>query len=313
MTQATNTRERSGSPPPGGRPRVVLLVNRRKPQVVEAMGRLHPWLEQRAQIVAEPQIDEDDAAKMPGADLAIVLGGDGTLLYQARRMVDVDLPILGVNFGKVGFLAEFNLEDVIEHWDRIVAGKCRMSQRMLMDVAVYPSGAPQWGAGDEPMPQPLFRSVALNDAVITSGPPFRMVEIELAIEPRVTGSSAATLTGDGIIISTPSGSTAYNLNAGGPIVSPGLDAFCVSALAPQSIAFRPIVLNASCELWLTMQRVNEGTQLVLDGQESCHLDVGQQVMICKHPHNITLVHNPKMNYWNLLSRKMHWAVRPQRD
>ena len=313
MTQATNTRESPESPFPKGRPRVILLANRQKPRVVEAMSDFHPWLKDRADIVAEPQMEHDGRDPLPDADLAIVLGGDGTMLYQARRMVDIDIPLLGVNFGKVGFLAEFNLEDVKEHWDNIIAGKVRRTQRMMMDVSVYPSGAPRWGLDGRKMPDPVFRTIALNDTVVTAGPPFRMVEIELAIEPRNTGSSAATVTGDGIIVSSPSGSTAYNLNAGGPIVSPGLDAFCVTALAPQSIAFRPIVLNSTCEVWLTMHRVNEGTELVLDGQESCRLHVGQQVLVRKHDHTLTLLHNPKMNYWNLLSRKMHWAVRPQRD
>lgn len=298
------------------RPRIIVLANRNKPEVVEAMVSFRPWLAERVDIVAEPDTRElfrETARDLPEADLAIIMGGDGTLLYQARVLVDVDIPMLGINFGKVGFLAEFNLEDVKRHWDAIVCQACRMSRRMLLDVFVYPAGSPEWGDGDGQMPEPIFRAVAMNDAVVIAGPPFRMIEIELAIEPKLTRSSATTFSGDGIIVASPSGSTAYNLAAGGPIVSPGLDAFCVAPICPQSLAFRPIVFNASCEIWLTMNRANEGTELVLDGQESCKLEPGQQILIKKHTNVVRLVHNPDLNYWRLLAKKMHWAARPSRD
>ena len=302
------------------KPRVLILANRIKPQVVEAMRHFRPWLEDRCHIVAEPDIKtlfREAATDLPEADLAIVLGGDGTLLSQARTLVDLEIPMIGVNFGKVGFLAEFSISDVKHYWDRIIHGECRMSRRLMLDVMVYPAGTPEWGTIDlvshEVMPDPVFRSVSLNDAAVTAGPPFRMIEIELAIEPKLTKSSATTITGDGLVIATPSGSTAYNLSAGGPIVSPGIDGICISAIAPQSIAFRPIVFNASCDIWLKMSRVNEGTELVLDGQESFKMKQGQQVLIKKHPRVLKLVHNPDMNYWQLLAKKMHWAARPSRD
>ena len=294
--------------------RVIILANPTKPQVAKALQTLRPWLAKRSHIVAEPDIRQLNrqtvGTLLPPADLAIVLGGDGTLLSQARQLVDLNIPMLGVNFGKVGFLAEFFLQDVIDHWDAIAAGKCRISQRIMLDCQVYAQGAPEWGDSDVPMPQPIFHAVAMNDAVITAGPPYRMVELELAIEPETTRSSATTIAGDGVIVATPSGSTAYNLSAGGPIVSPGLEALCISAIAPQSIAFRPIVFNASSDVWFTVLRANAGTELVLDGQESCRLEAGQQVLVKKHERTLRLVHNPSLNYWALVSKKMHWAARP---
>jgi NAD+ kinase len=270
----------------GEHPRVIILANRSKEQVTAALESFRPWLAERAEIVAEPHVYElgDDAASLPAADLALVLGGDGTVLAQARVLVDLQVPLLGINFGKLGFLAEFSIDDVKKHWDRITCGNCRQSRRMMMRVLAFEAGAPEFN-GDTigpscdigEMPEPVFDTLAMNDAVVTAGPPYRMIEIELAIEPKVSGTSAATFSGDGVIVATPSGSTAYNIAAGGPIVSPGIDGMIVSAICPQSLAFRPIVFDANCAVWLLMHRANPGTTLVIDGQKSCSIEPGMQV------------------------------------
>ena len=304
------------------RPRVLILGNRSKAHVDEALASFVPWLAERAQVVGRydtAEVSQAMADQLPQADLAIVLGGDGTLLSQARVMVERGVPILGINFGKLGFLAEFSVEDVKKHWEHIASGKARISERIMLEVAVYPEGAPQWGGhngerGDRPvqMPTPIFTGTALNDAVINAGPPFRMVEIELIIEPQWSRESATTFTGDGVVVSTPSGSTAYNLSAGGPIISPGIDGMCVAALNPQSLAFRPIVFSGQCDCWMHLHRANPGTAIVLDGQTSTPLAVGQQVHVKKYAKALSLVHNPDLSYWSMLAHKMHWAARPRR-
>jgi len=300
-------------------PRILLLCNRRKKHIDIALAKFRPWLEERADIVAEVdarEVTEATAGDLPEADLAMVLGGDGTLLSQARALAGRDFPLLGINFGKLGFLAEFSTDSVKQHWEAIVSGRCRISERIMLDVSVYPEGAPQWGAyaaSEQPMPEPIFRGLALNDAVINAGAPFRMVEIELIIEPEWSLKSATTFHGDGVVVSTPSGSTAYNLSAGGPIVSPGIDGLCVSALNPQSLAFRPIVFSGQCEAWMQLHRANPGTTLVLDGQVSTKLEIGQQVRVRKHDMTLSLIHNPDLSYWSMLSQKMHWAARPRHD
>lgn len=304
------------------RPRVLLLCNRGKPHVNEALTEFRPWLAEHADIVGDygtREVTAESASSLPDADLAVVLGGDGTLLSQARVMVERGVPILGINFGKLGFLAEFSIEDVKNHWPLIASGSSRVSERIMLEVAVYPAGAPQWGGLNggtdvtpEPMPEPVFTGTALNDAVIIAGPPFRMVEIELIIEPAWSRQSATIFTGDGVVVSTPSGSTAYNLSAGGPIISPGIDGMCVSALNPQSLAFRPIVFSGQCDAWMHLHRGNEGTALVLDGQDSVPLEVGQQVRVKKYAKTLSLIHNPELSYWTMLSHKMHWAARPRR-
>ena len=303
-------------------PRILLLCNHDKPHVREAVASFRPWLEQRAEIVGEAKtlgMTPAQVAALPDADLAFVFGGDGTVLSQARGLVGREIPMLGINFGKLGFLAEFTIDTVKKHWDAIAAGGCRVSERIMLEVSVYEEGAPRWGGanggGAEParMPEPIFRGLALNDAVINAGEPFRMVEIELIIEPAWSRESAATFLGDGLVVSTPSGSTAYNLSAGGPIVSPGIDGLCVSALNPQSLAFRPIVFSGQCDTWMALHRANPGTTLVLDGQVSTGLKVGQQVRVVKHSKTFKLIHNPDLSYWSMLASKMHWAARPRRD
>lgn len=302
------------SRPLGAVRRVVILANQSKPLVTEALREFRPWLADRVEIVTEADtaaFDAEAARELPEADVALVLGGDGTVLSQARALVDRGIPLLGINFGKLGFLAEFSIESVLRHWSLIAAGECRLSRRIMIDVWVYPPGAPEWGGNGHPMPEPTFHSLAMNDAVVTAGPPYRVIELELAIEPSLSGTSATKFSGDGVIISTPSGSTAYNMAAGGPIVSPGIDGLSMTAICPHSLAFRPIVFNANCETWLAVNRANPGTTLVIDGQISRNVEAGQQILIKKHPKPLHLVHNPDLNYWKMLAHKMHWAARPR--
>lgn len=304
------------------RPRVLLLCNLGKEMVTEALQSFRPWLAERAEIVGEfatREVTPEVIDRLPQADLALVLGGDGTLLSQARVMVEHGVPILGINFGKLGFLAEFLVDEVQKHWDLIASGGARVTERIMLEVTVYPAGSPQWGGinGDAnrerpTMPEPVFKGTALNDAVVVAGPPYRMVEIELIIEPQWSRQSATTFTGDGVVVSTPSGSTAYNLSAGGPIISPGIDGMCVAPLNPQSLAFRPIVFSGQCDMWMHLHRANEGTALVLDGQGFIPLSVGQQIQVKKYAKTLSLIHNPELSYWTMLSHKMHWAASPRR-
>lgn len=291
------------------RPRVVVLANREKTAVNEAMEGLRPWLMKHADIVTEADthsLSAESAAKIPPADLVLILGGDGTLLAQAPLVTALNLPVLGINFGKLGFLAEFNVEDVKRHWDRIAAGQCRTTHRVMIDVGVR-STSP-----GETSPKTSFEAVALNDAVVAAGAPFRMVELELFIDPAIHTLPAVTFSGDGVIVATPSGSTAYNVGAGGPIVSPDVAAFCITPLCAHSLAFRPIVVSADSTVAVRIQRANEGSALVIDGQLATKLRTGDQVIIRRHPRALTLVQNPDLSYWKMLGTKMHWAARPRR-
>jgi len=295
-------------------PGVLILANHSKEQVRDALGGLRDWLSARATIVGDVdtcQMSPRKAAELPEADLALILGGDGTFLSQARALIDRDVQLLGINFGKLGFLAEFTIDSVKTHWDAIIGGRCRTTDRNMLDIAVFPIDSPRNGYGQ--MPGPVFTSVAMNDVVVTAGPPYRMIELGLAIEPEAAETRATRFSGDGLIISTPSGSTAYNIAAGGPVVSPGVNALTVTPICPQSLSFRPIVFDAHCDIWLRLHSVNAGTTLVIDGQVSFSLEAGQQVKVVRHPHTVCLIHNPDYNYWSMLAEKMQWAARPRID
>lgn len=338
------------SPASDGRLRVLLLANREKPPVVAALDTLRPWLAARAEIVAEPDLGSwtAQAARNSvgpgGADLAIILGGDGTLLGQARNLVDLDIPLLGINFGKLGFFAEFSLADFQRLWEDIAARRWRTSQRMLLDVSVYgarfgarlgarPTGdgaaarTDPWldmggsvgggadadeanGSERDRVVSPLFRSVGVNDAVITAGPPYRMIELEMAIDPESPTTPGTLISGDGVIVATPGGSTGYNLAAGGPIVSPQIPALCITPICPHTLASRPTLISADCCLHMRVVRANAATTLVIDGQKSFTLAEGSQVVIRRHPRKVTLVHHPDVTYWKKLAQKLKWAVRP---
>jgi len=300
----------------GHKPRLIIIANRDIPTVTEALTAFRPWLSERADIIKELSVGEvtkESAAKLPPADLVMVLGGDGTLLAQARHLVDLDLPLIGVNFGKLGFLAEFNLDEVKQHWHEVIASRCPVSKRVMIDLRVFDENTASWTHRPRELPEPVFQSLAMNDAVITAGPPYRMIDIALTINPNGNDDAPTEFTGDGVIISTPSGSTAYNLAAGGPIVSPGVPGLCITPLCPHSLAFRPIVVNSDSNIWMDVLRANEGTTLVIDGQLSFAMSPGQRVLARTYPHAIQLLQNPDINYWKLVAKKLRWAARPRRD
>ncbi len=290
------------------RPRVVVVANTTKPMVKDALVTFLPWLSERAEIVAEyhlPRVGKKLPRKLPAADLALVLGGDGTILAMARQIVDSGIPIMGINFGKLGFLAEFTIEQAQKHWDKVIAGKVRKTRRVMLDATIM--DAPKKGK----KAKAVVKDICLNDAVVNAGEPFRMVEIEMAIDPSPEGG-ATTFSSDGVIVSTPSGSTAYNLSAGGPIVSPDIDAIVITPMCPHSLAFRPIVINAASTVRLVLKQANKGTRLVLDGQISYKVKPGQSVELARHKHPLILIQNPDLNYWKMIAKKLHWAARPSR-
>ncbi|MEX2215565.1 MAG: NAD(+)/NADH kinase [Phycisphaeraceae bacterium] len=293
------------------RPRLLLLANHQKPQVNIALRTLRPWLEERAQVIAEidsREMSAQRAEKLPKLDLAIVLGGDGTVLAQARALADRPVPLLGVNFGKVGFLAEFSADDLKEQWPLIAGGKCPSTRRMMLDVSVFGDSAAATGKRKH---APLHQFLAVNDAVITAGPPFRMIDLELILGPK-TNLFTTRFTSDGVIVSTPSGTTANNLAAGGPIVSQQVDAVCITPLCPHSLSFRPIIARADQETRIRLNHANEGTTLVIDGQQSVRMSGGQEVRVSQSDRYLILMHNPSLSYWRLLAKKLRWAARPRR-
>jgi len=283
--------------------RVVLLSNTSKPAVVDALATFRPWLSQRAEIVLDTDSRAEKKIDAERVDLVIVLGGDGTLLAQARRAVDLGAPIVGVNLGKLGFLAEFSLDELKAQWDLVSGNRCPIDERVMIDATVFAPG------GDEP----TFRSLAMNDCVITAGPPYRMIELELTIGPDRRKSGGTVFGGDGVIVATPTGSTAYNASAGGPIVAPDVEAIVVTPICPQSLAFRSILAHGNDEVAIKLHQANQGTTLVIDGQVQHPMETGSVLRIRTYDKRIRLVTNPAVGYWKRLAKKMHWAARPRKQ
>ncbi|MCE2653707.1 MAG: NAD(+)/NADH kinase [Planctomycetaceae bacterium] len=292
--------------------KVLLSINRNKPDVAAALPVVRTAITSAGGRVVH-EMDADEADLPPGtptcgADLVVVLGGDGTLLAQSRRCVSLGLPMLGVNLGRLGFLAEFDLESLVDQAPQLFDGRpLALQNRPVLAVRILPAGS------DPHRDDQRTAHLALNEAVVTSGPPYRMIGITLAID----GNAGPSVSGDGLIVCTPAGSTAYNVSAGGPILAPEVSALCITPIAAHTLAFRPVVISGASTLELTLDRVNpsgpdgQGTALLLDGRETCKLAAGDRLRLTFHDRPIRFVTNPHGSYWETLGRKMHWAARPR--
>ncbi len=283
--------------------RVLLIVNHEKEDAAEAAERVRGLIERHGKLAgiveASDSVLEGDSAS---ADLFVILGGDGTLLGQLRRLVPLGKPILGVNFGKLGFMAEFDMPALTRAAiDVFGDGTLPVHETPLLSVRV---------AGRDGRVR--FESIAANDCVLTAGPPYRMIRMALSID----GNVGPTVSGDGLIISTSTGSTAYNLSAGGPIVSPELEAMAITPIAAHSLSFRPIVVPLESKAQIVVTRVNDdgsgnGTTLVVDGQVLSRLGEDDTVEITRHDRRAILVRNPHTSYWSTLITKLRWAEAPR--
>jgi NAD+ kinase len=285
----------------------LLLVNRSKPAAAAAANEVRELIVKHGRLVGEFDTSSHQPPDPRGAELIVVLGGDGTLLSQTRRCADLGLPLLGVNFGKLGFLAEFDLQSFRGQASYLLSETMLPTRRVHMARAeVFPGGGSM----------PRFSDVALNECVVTAGPPYRMISLSL----KINQEQGPTVSGDGIIISTATGSTAYNVSAGGPILAPDVDALVITPIAAHSLSFRPIVVGADSRVELLMHRVNSGsgpggdgvgTTLVLDGQVSTPLQDGDRVVVTRDGRPIRFVRNPMGGYWTTLTEKMQWAAPPR--
>ena len=289
----------------------ILLTNPRSPEARAAAHDVASIISARGTLLAS--LDAEQGPPPPEsskADVLIVLGGDGTLLAQARRFVGHDIPLLGVNLGRLGYIAEFSLDGFRDQAGAMLGSDPLPTRSLAMlHASVLRSGESA----------PRLCGVALNEAVVATGLPRHMIELSIAIDGRMGPS----VSGDGLIVSTPIGSTAYNLSAGGPIMAPEADAFAITPLAPHSLSFRPVVVSAGSRIELAVLRGagrNNGSKrepsqacaLVLDGQVSEPLDDGDRVLLRRHERAVRFVRNPKGDYWRTLIERLNWAVPPKR-
>ncbi len=278
------------------RPRIVLLADRARAGVPEVVGELKRGLDGRVEIAAELAAEDGPLPDDLAVDFAVVIGGDGTLISQARRIVDRDLPLIGVNVGRLGFLAEFDAPSLVEHADVVFGDDPPIHEHLLLESTVRDARGERKGT-----------EIAVNDCVVSAGAPFRMIELRLSID----GAMGPTLFGDGVIVATPIGSTAYNVSAGGPIVHPTLEAIVITPLAAHSLAFRPMLVHSDCALDLEMLSTNDRTSLVQDGRITTALSPGDAIEIRRHDKKGAFITNPSTPYWRILQDKLRWAEPPK--
>jgi NAD+ kinase len=276
--------------------KVILFGDSTRPHAAEARERFIRFAGDKIEVLSScfdttcPPVE-----KLREADYAVVFGGDGTILGAARQLCETKVPVIGVNVGKLGFLAEFGIAELEREFERIACGSALIEKRMIIHCNVLRQG------------RIVFSSTAVNDAVITAGAPFNMIEMKLTLQ----GQPLAVCIGDGMIVSTPTGATAYNLSAGGPILSANLSAVVITPVCPHSLSFRPIVIDADSRIQIQLMRMNENTTLLLDGQVQQRLGYGDVVEVQKHPGQFLVVSNPHRTQWSTLADKLNWAKRPR--
>jgi len=238
----------------------------------------------------EPHSHRELAASV---DLIVVLGGDGSLLSVARAAGTRRVPILGVNLGTLGFLNEISVEELFPTLDLIVAGKAQVVSRMRLEVTAF--------RGD----RQLGHFLALNDVVITKTALSRMIDLETFAD----GGKVTTYHADGLIVSTPTGSTAYSLSAGGPLLLPGLKAIVLTPICPHSITQRPVVLPRDSRIEVVVHTRGGELALTVDGQEGLDLTDGDRVAVGPSPHPVDTVASPFLSRFQILNSKLSWGDR----
>ncbi|AMV34119.1 putative inorganic polyphosphate/ATP-NAD kinase [Pirellula sp. SH-Sr6A] len=276
------------------KPRVVVLAAPNRPRVESELPKLLPCIERHAEIVAVDKAFEYDFEHCT-SDLVVVLGGDGSILQSARQMKHRQKPVLGVNLGKLGFLAAIQPDKFMNVWPEIAKGHFTLTSHLMLQSDVY--------RGDEL----LHSMIGLNEASILGGPPYSMLYIDLFIDAAL----ATTYACDGLIISTPIGSTAHNLSAGGPILRRNLQAFVICPISPHTLTMRPVVDTAD-RVFDLMLRVDHPTaSLVVDGRVVCHLERDMKVRIARADSSFQLIGVPGHDDYQALRDKLGWSGKPR--
>ena len=226
------------------------------------------------------------------AELIIAIGGDGTLLYAARLVAGQDVPLLGINRGRLGFLTDVSPNSMLEDVDTVLAGRYTQDRRSLLAARLERRGAPS------------TRALALNDVVVNKGETGRTMEFETSINGRFVNSHG----GDGLVIATATGSTAYALSCGGPIVEPDLDVWVLAPICPHTLSDRPIVVRSGSRIQVRLSdRPESRAQVTCDGTAMGDLEQGDQLFVESADAQITLLHPPGYDYYRLLRSKLHWG------
>ncbi len=233
------------------------------------------------------------------ADLAVSVGGDGTLLTAARQLVDFGIPLFGINLGRLGFLADVTMSQLEDHLKGIFNGQFSVEERFLLQGAIHlQDGRQQDGE--------TFHHIALNDIILHSHQSVSMVEFEVFSNKQLINKQRA----DGLIVSTPTGSTAYSLSGGGPIMHPALDTIALVPICPHTLSNRPIVLSSDHQIEIRLSQPSMVGQISFDGATQAIIKNGDSVQIKRYSKKITLLHPADYDYFHILRAKLNWSNQP---
>jgi NAD+ kinase len=272
--------------------RVLVLGNAERPGVLAEKERLLPFLSEYAKIVGVDLLQElrlDDLS----ADICLVLGGDGAILRAARQMGYRQTPVLGVNLGKLGFLADLSADELQTCFPAVARGEYRVTSHLMFECQV-----------DGPDARPPI--LGLNEVALQTGPPFNILDLDLIVDDETVSHYRC----DGLIISTPIGSTAHSLSAGGPILGQGLSAFVITPICPHTLTNRPLVDGADKVYTIILRRTCCNATLIVDGQELVQLAAGQRITVRRAPVSFGLVKVRGRSYYQTLRDKLHWGTQP---
>ena len=276
--------------------RLIILARDQTPRVQNAWRELEEFLgqQQGVEIVAA-EVTDDLQLEGLEADVVLVLGGDGAMLRACRQLGTSQLPILGINLGRLGFLADLSPEQFRRHFPEILARRYSVVEHLMFECCL------KRGDGS------TERHLGLNEVAVMAGGSLKMLGVRLVID----GELVTTYSCDGLIVSTPVGSTAHSLSAGGPILRQDLRAFVITPICPHTLTNRPVVDNADCTYTLTVPDAPEGTTLVIDGQVRQPLRPDDLVEVKKAAVSFKLARVPGHSYYATLHRKLGWAGQPQ--
>jgi len=278
---------------------LVIVAKKDNPEAVALAARIretYPHLtvlgdRSLAHVLGWPRIEDRELAAR--ADLTVVLGGDGTLIYAARLLGGRGVPILGVNLGSLGFMTEIPVEELFSTLEEVQAGRFQVDSRMKLTCRLIRNGSV------------LIEDEILNDVVINKGALARIADHETSID----GVPITTYKADGVILATPTGSTAYSLSAGGPIVHPSVDCTVLSPICSHALTQRSIVVPADRVIRITLRSETADTYLTLDGQTGHGLQGGDCIEVVRSANRVNLVRNPRVAYFSILRQKLHWGER----
>jgi NAD+ kinase len=280
---------------------IALIGKYKSPEIAEPLLRLSSFLQSRGvRVVVDPVtaahvannhlevMSLDEAGKQ--ADLAIVVGGDGTMLNIARTLAPHDVALVGVNQGRLGFLTDISIGTMLETIGAMLDGDFVEEARMLLASQVLRDAST------------VVDVLAFNDASISKGADGGLIELEV----RVNGQFVYNLRADGLIVATPTGSTAYALSAGGPILHPALHVISLVPVCPHTLSNRPITLSSEVEIEILMHRCADA-RVHYDSHSHCELQPGDRIRVCRYPRSIRLLHPVGHNYYHMLREKLHWS------